>query len=98
MASMQCPSCGTPTNRLIWLPTRRGEDPIICCESCRYRLSSPTRDRKLYTGKKLWVEEDVYKRDKVKELNYEFEQSTKKQVADQYKRMRPSKRKELFGE
>mgnify|MGYP001577391568 FL=1 len=98
MASMVCPSCNAPTNRLIYPPVRRGDDPIVCCESCRYKVSHTKRDRKLYTGKKFWVEEEVYTRDQVKEKNHEFEKGVKQQVADQYKHMRPSTRKRLYGE
>ena len=98
MASMTCPTCGAPTNRLIYPPIRRGDDPIVCCESCRYKVSHTKRDRKNYTGKKFWVEEEVYTRDQVKEKNYEFEQSVKAQVAETHRHMRPSTRKRLFGE
>jgi hypothetical protein len=98
MASMKCPTCGAGTNRLIWLPTLRGDNPVVCCEACRYRLSLPARDRKLYTGKKFWVENDVYTRDQLKEKNHNFEEGVKAQVREQRRTMRPSTRKRLFGE
>lgn len=98
MPSQICPSCNAETNVLIFLPCLRGENPRICCGQCRHRHSTTTRDRKLYTGKKFWVEEDVYTRDQVKEKNHEFEKSVKQQVAQQHRTMRPSTRKKLYGE
>ena len=98
MPSQICPSCKAEVNVLIFLPCIRGEDPKICCSGCRHKFSGHTRDKKLYTGKKFWVENDVYSKDKLKEKNHEFEQSVKQQVADQYKHMRPSTRKKMFGE
>ena len=98
MPSQICPSCGQEVNVLIFLPCIRGEDPKICCSGCRHKFNQSVRDKKLYTGRKIWVENDVYTPDQVKEKNFEFEKSTKAQVAQQYKTMRPSVRKKMFGE
>ena len=92
MAAMLCPHCGKETTCLRTTPLVSH----IYCDNCRPETSS--RDRKLYTGREFWHERDCYTKEQVRELNHDYEQTTKKRVADQFKNMRKSTRKELYGE
>jgi len=61
MASMTCPNCHAGTNRLIWLPTLRGDEPQIRCGECYHRKA----DKKPYSGRKFWTGEETYGRKKL---------------------------------
>ncbi len=62
---------------------------------CRRCL--PARLAKVYTGRKFWREDQYATPEQIREANYNFETRVKRQVADQYRRMRPSRRVAMFG-
>jgi hypothetical protein len=75
MATMKCPTCGAGTNRLIWPPTLRGDEPRIVCPECYH--AKP--DKKPYTGRKFWTGEETYGRKKL--MSDEFRADLEKDLA-----------------
>ena len=92
MAEMECPHCHKSTTRLRTHPLVEH----IFCDQCD--PGHAPRDRKLYTGRKFWHEKDCYTRDELREANHNFEQGVKQKVADNFKHMRKSTRKAIYGE
>jgi len=72
-------------NRIVW-----------GCSQC-YSNPKVPQDKKLYTGRKIWREDQYATREQIKEANYNFEQRVKAQVAENFRTMRKSTRKALYG-
>lgn len=91
--SLVCPNCGHDTSRLI---TRPDVDIPLFCEGCRPQPRP--LDGHLYSGRKCWAGQEVYKRETLREKAWNFEQTQMAAVKEQRRRMRPSTRKAIYGE
>lgn len=68
---MKCPGCKRKNARRI-ITAFRGSKKIEGCENCfRARFEAH-----VYTGRKLWTGDEVYGRERCREMNLEFEHRT----------------------
>lgn len=87
-----CSNCGGETNTIISRP----DVPHFFCSNCR--PENVSRDRKGYTGRKMWAGSEVYSREQLREKAHNFEESQRARVKEERRRMRPSLRAKLYGE